>query len=41
MPRDTYEYASIYTAIERALWALGPALIFFLFLNIPAMQAIS
>lgn len=39
MPRETHEYGPIYTAIERALWVLGPALIFFLLLNIPAMQA--
>ena len=25
--------------IERALWALGPALVFFLLLNFPAVQA--
>jgi hypothetical protein len=39
LPRDIYEHRPIYTAIERALWALGPALLFFLLLNIPAMQA--
>lgn len=39
MSLETYEYGPIYTAIERALWALGPALIFFMLLNIPAMRA--
>ena len=33
------EYGPVYLAIERALWALGPALILFLLLNLPAMQA--
>lgn len=40
MDRENYKYGPIYTAIERALWALGPALIFFMLLNIPAMQAV-
>ena len=33
------QHGPIYKAIERALWALGPALILFLLLNVPAMQA--
>jgi hypothetical protein len=33
------EYGPVYLAIERALWALGPALVFFLLLNFPAVQA--
>lgn len=33
------EHGPIYKAIERALWVLGPVLILFLILNIPAMQA--
>lgn len=36
---DTGEYGPIYRAIERALWALGPALIVFLLLTYPSMQA--
>ena|SRR5215831_8229420 len=33
------EHGPIYRAIERALWVLGPVLILFLILNVPAMQA--
>ena len=33
------QHGPIYMAIERALWALGPALMLFLLLNVPAMQA--
>lgn len=32
-------YGPVYRAIERALWALGPALILFLLLTYPSMQA--
>ena len=33
------KYGTVYRAIERALWALGPALILFLLLTYPSMQA--
>jgi hypothetical protein len=33
------EHGPVYNAIERALWVLGPVLILFLILNVPAMQA--
>ena len=33
------QHGPIYKAIERALWVLGPVLILFLLLNVPAMQA--
>jgi hypothetical protein len=33
------EFGPVYFAIERALWVLGPALILFMFLNVPAMRA--
>lgn len=36
---DAVEYGPVYLAIERALWVLGPALILFMFLNVPAMRA--
>ena len=32
-------YGPVYTAIERALWALGPALILLFAFNFPSMQA--
>lgn len=33
------EYGPVYLAIERTLWVLGPALILFMLLNVPAMRA--
>jgi hypothetical protein len=39
-PREeAVEYGPVYLAIERALWVLGPALILFMLLNVPAMHA--
>jgi hypothetical protein len=32
-------HGPVYAAIERALWALGPALLFFMLLSIPSMRA--
>jgi len=32
-------YGPVYRAIERALWALGPALILFMLLNVPSIRA--
>jgi hypothetical protein len=37
---DTGDYWSVYRTIERALWALGSALILFLFLTYPSLQAV-
>lgn len=37
---DIGEDGPVYRAIERALWALGPALILFLVLTYPSMQAV-
>jgi len=37
---DTDDYWSVYRAIERALWALGPALILFLLLSYSSLQAV-
>ena len=37
---DTDDYWSVYRTIERALWALGPALILFLLLSYPSLQAV-
>jgi len=37
---DTGDYWSVYRTIERALWALGSALILFLFLTYPSLQAL-
>jgi len=34
------EYGPVYMAIERALWALGPALLLIFLLNFPAMQTV-
>jgi hypothetical protein len=36
---EATEYGRVYLAIERALWVLGPALILFMLLNVPAMRA--
>ena len=36
---DIGQYGPVYTAIERVLWVLGPALILFLLLTYPSMQA--
>jgi hypothetical protein len=33
------EYGPVYLAVERALWAFGPALILFILLNFPATHA--
>ena len=33
------EYGPVYLAIERALWAFGPALIFLMLLNFPVTHA--
>ena len=38
--RDLGDYGPLYRAIERALWALGPALILFLLLSYPSLQAL-
>ena len=37
---EPLEYGPGYRAIERALWALGPALILFMALNIPRTEAV-
>jgi hypothetical protein len=36
---EVIEHGPVYLAIERALWVLGPALILFMLLNVPAMRA--
>ena len=36
---DIGEYGPIYRAIERGLWALGPALILYLLITYPSTQA--
>src|SRR5437868_10222658 len=36
---EAHEYGPVYRAIERALWVLGPALILFMALNVPNIEA--